>query len=525
MQSLYSDPQLMRTDSTQPSDASGRRIRREKLAEWGVLAAYTCMVCVAIPFHEPWVDEAQAWLLARDLSLPSLLFHFLRREGHPALWYLLLWGPAHLHAPYALLNWLCVPIAVAGIWVLLRYGPFPFYVRALLPFTLFLAYQYAVVARSYVLFPLLGFLVAHLYQQQRPMRMAVALALLANLSLHGTIVAIAFAVPYALRLRRERMRGEGISNALPAALLFVASIVFAAICIWPTLGALPRVGPTLNKLVDTVSLGASHRAAAPSPSPAPQAIPADRAGTTAVASPSQAGSTNIPGRDRLGEMLRRVLSLAVAHPLPLAVAFELFTVAYLLWRGQPLLIVPPLVLALFLVFVYSAEWHVGLLWVTLLMSLWAAWDVTERPDFNLQSVMVAALAIVCVLQLPWTWRAFAYDFSRPTSANPATAAYLKTLPPGTRIAGFGRSVGVQPYFASNIFFNQRVTFGNSGIAQTVNTPAEARAAGAQVIVTDQAQAAEVESAGYRQTHEFCGALWFPYEEPQEACLGVLELPR
>src|SRR5437868_927000 len=182
-----------------------------------VLLAYASLVCVCIPFHEPWVDEAQAWLLARDLSLPSLLFHFLRQEGHPPLWYLVLWGPAHLHASYGLLNWLIVPIALAGIWVLLRYAPFPFYLRALLPFTFFLAYQYAVVARSYVLFPLLGFLAAHFYRQCRPMRMAVALGLLANVSLHGTIVALTFAAVYAWRLRRSRISAEHVPDARPGA--------------------------------------------------------------------------------------------------------------------------------------------------------------------------------------------------------------------------------------------------------------------------------------------------------------------
>jgi len=224
-------------------------------------------------------------------------------------------------------------------------------------------------------------------------------------------------------------------------------------------------------------------------------------------------------------MLPIVLSLAVAHPWPLAVAFELLVVAYLLWRGQPWLILPPVLLTLFLVFIYAAQWHMGLLWVTLLMSLWAAWDVDDRSGFALQSIMTIALTIVCLLQLPWTWRAFEYDFREPTSANPATAAYLRTLPEGTRMAGFGRSVGVQPYFPSNIFFNQNVTFGNSGLPQTASTATEARAAGAQVIVTDQVQAGEVEAAGFRETHEFCGALWFPYQDMQQACLGVFELRR
>jgi len=39
------------------------------------------MLAVVVPLHEPWSNEAQAWLLARDLSLWKLLFYYLRYEA------------------------------------------------------------------------------------------------------------------------------------------------------------------------------------------------------------------------------------------------------------------------------------------------------------------------------------------------------------------------------------------------------------------------------------------------------------
>jgi hypothetical protein len=91
------------------------------------------MLAFTVPWHEPWNDEAQAWLLSRDLSLPQLLLHNLRYESHPALWYLILWIPTHLHLPYFIFCWISAVIAAAGIYVLLRLSPFPFYLRAVLP--------------------------------------------------------------------------------------------------------------------------------------------------------------------------------------------------------------------------------------------------------------------------------------------------------------------------------------------------------------------------------------------------------
>ena len=49
-------------------------------ADFGVFLAYVVMLCIFVPFHEPWVDEAQAWLLSRDLSVYSLLFRNLQRK-------------------------------------------------------------------------------------------------------------------------------------------------------------------------------------------------------------------------------------------------------------------------------------------------------------------------------------------------------------------------------------------------------------------------------------------------------------
>jgi len=75
------------------------------------------------------------------------------------------------------MGWISAVIAAAGVYVLLRFSPFPFVLRALLPFTYFIAYQYAVVSRSYVLFPVLCFGVAAVYRLARPRPLLMAVLL------------------------------------------------------------------------------------------------------------------------------------------------------------------------------------------------------------------------------------------------------------------------------------------------------------------------------------------------------------
>ena len=54
-----------------------------------VFLVYIALLSVIILHHEPWADEAQAWILARDCSPINLIFKNLRYEGHPPLWYLI----------------------------------------------------------------------------------------------------------------------------------------------------------------------------------------------------------------------------------------------------------------------------------------------------------------------------------------------------------------------------------------------------------------------------------------------------
>ena len=498
-------------------------------ADLGVFVAYVVMLCVFVPFHEPWADEAQAWLMSRDLGLFTLVFHAIRHEGHPALWYVVLWVPTHLHAGYWLFSWISAAIAAAGIWVLLRLAPFPFYLRALLPFTFFLGYQYSVVARSYVLFPLLGFLAAHLYRlrRPRPVGMAVVLALLANVSLHGTLVALAIAALYAGKIRRQRFEpGAEVAARLEIWMgraVFVGSILFVAVCLWPTQGALLGMGPTVTKIIDRLSIPV--HTVAPPRNPAPLA-----ADSTALASAPPAAlqpgvaiptaRRPIPGVGRFANV-RNVLTYAFASSWLVGVLFEVIVLVYLFRRRQIKLALPLILLAIFLTFVYGALWHLGLLWIVALMVLWMAWDESVPVAAPaLQNAVAVFLGTLCLLQLPWTYGAFSYDARNPVSPDKATAAYLHTLPSGSRIAGFGMSPGVQPYFEHNIFFNQPQTFGYLGRDRLPPTVEQALAAHPDFIVADLFLEPQIESAGYREIRQFCGALYFPNRAIDPGCLTV-----
>jgi hypothetical protein len=169
-----------------------------------VLVAYSVTVVFAVRHHEKWADEAQAWLLARDVSLKTLWLHELRYEGSPGLWHTMLWIAQHwFGAGYASLGYIGAACAIAGAaWLIFR-TPFPHPLRWLAAFSYFFLYQYAVVARSYVLFAFFALIIAERYRdRERPGLFALSLVPLALLTAHGSALAVGWGVAYGFRFLR-----------------------------------------------------------------------------------------------------------------------------------------------------------------------------------------------------------------------------------------------------------------------------------------------------------------------------------
>ena len=90
-------------------------------------------------FHEPWLDEAQAWLIARDASYHDIIFTLPHYEGHPPLWWLILSIPAKLNMPYEMsLTIVSMVISAVSVYLIIFKSPFCAAFRLTLPFTFFI---------------------------------------------------------------------------------------------------------------------------------------------------------------------------------------------------------------------------------------------------------------------------------------------------------------------------------------------------------------------------------------------------
>jgi hypothetical protein len=139
-----------------------------------------------------WRDELQAWLLARDSSNVLNLFANLKYEGHPALWHLLLFPLTRVFdSPYPM-QYLHVLIATGSIYVITTWSPFSVLQKFLLIFNYFMFFEYSLISRNYAIGVLLLFIFCAIFPRrfERPLSLAIILALLSHTSVFGLILAI-----------------------------------------------------------------------------------------------------------------------------------------------------------------------------------------------------------------------------------------------------------------------------------------------------------------------------------------------
>lgn len=372
----------------------------------GAGTLYALIVALAAWHHEPWADEAQSWLLARDATLLDLWTRLLHYEGTPGLWQSLLHLAILLGAPYRALNLISAACGLGACWLILRHGPFPMALRLALPFTFFLCYQYAVIARSYSLVPVLLFAAAILYRQgpSKIAALTVVLALLAAVSVHGMALSASIWLAFYVDLARERQKLPAVvwRTAFIVAAGYWASILLLVLAAWPA---------SDNMFVRRPYWSFEH--------------------LVTVAGKAVRGGF-------AGELLLSLVAIALSLPL--------------LRRGRTLVLFLFSLVSLFLLngIVYSQVWHYGLVFLCWLFALWVA---ASRSTMGWPAI--ASLAIVIAVQCYWTAEAVSYDWDSTYSASKDAAGYLRQSGIARqRLFAIGYScTGIQPYFPANIFAN------------------------------------------------------------------------
>lgn len=369
------------------------------------VATYALLVAAAVHHHEPWGDEAQAWLLARDASLTDLWLRLLHYEGAPGLWHTLLHFLVGIGLPYSAYNFVSAAFALSGVYLLIRYAPLPLAIRLLLPFTYYLCYQYSVVARSYSLLAPLLFATALIFRRaaQRPFVFTALLCLIAGISVHGVVLSacIWLTAYFPIALEWRQLKGAEQRRLAIGTLIYGLVVLVIVLCAWPAKDV---------AFAEHRGLSNFHFL--------PDVVKATLAGAFT------------------GDWMTSVAVIVLSFPV--------------LWRGGGWLFffLTTTILCLFGTLVYAQIWHFGIFFMAWLFAIWIS---GQRTKITTPTLIAVAAVIAC--QCSWTAQSMYYDWKQPYSGSLQAAQYFHRtgVPSGGIYAiGFG-STAIQPYFSSNLF--------------------------------------------------------------------------
>lgn len=120
---------------------------------------YAFITLILVFHHEIWADEAQVWMLCKYISV-SELFPRLINEGHPPLFYLLVFPFAKIFNNIIYMQLICWLSCVFTVFLLWRCTLFNNLTKAVITLSAPFIYFFPVIARSYSLIPLFVILLA-----------------------------------------------------------------------------------------------------------------------------------------------------------------------------------------------------------------------------------------------------------------------------------------------------------------------------------------------------------------------------
>lgn len=394
------------------------KFNRETLINIIVFVLFAILTFIVGLHHEPWADEAQAWLIARDCTIPEMIFHVLKYEGAPVLWFAILRVLNLLHYPYQLLfliSWMAVCI---GVYLLLFKSKLPLVIKYLFPFSYFVFYQSAIVARNHSLvFPFLaGVAVFYKHRFEHPWCYSLLLILLASLSAYS--FAIAFVLLCFFVLDIIRTKNYKIKSLLPPLIVLILMGLTALSLIKPADYTI-YYGLNLMRLNPFRILYITTR-----------------------------GYFNTPPFS----------IILVIQMLSVLAIYILSAKTFCKTKYQTIFFISiNFFLAIMITALVCNPWHSAYMIITLIFSLWVISEDNKNYEisFNKNKCLYIVLALIFTVHIFWNIKCSLYDYKNNYCASKDVAQFLKANNLiNQKIDGLGfRTVAVVPYLEGKIYEN------------------------------------------------------------------------
>ena len=358
--------------------------------------------------HEPWVDEAQSWIIARDASAFEIIWNIARYEGSFPLWHLTLKLFINLGLDYEHLYIVPILISAIGLIVFLKKVEAPKFVKILLPFSYYVFYQYTIIARSYSYLLLAFSLFAITYKKriENPLKYVLALGFISLISMHGMIIAVILGTTFLIEIIKEK----NIKKYIKELIIFGTIIIVECIILCPrsdlymTVSATYTIPEIINSIINTLI-----------------------------------------GKGNIYSKIFNALSIMI---------FIVLAINLIITKNKDVLITT-LALFGFMFIIRFGSHHSGILFLFVIFGIICKYEEIKPKNKNIDKI----LAIILVLYSTASIIPAINDFKYEYSGAKEMAEYIEEKEYDEQeIFGFGyKTVSVQAYFEQNLYDNRPET--------------------------------------------------------------------
>lgn len=395
----------------------------KKILKIAIFILFIVLSLILGYYHEPWADEAQAWLIARDASVPEIIFSISRYEGSPSLWQLILKVLIVFGFPYKYYFLIPVFFTSIGIYIILFKLEISDGIKLLLPFTYFIAFEYGIKARNYcLLLPILS-MIAYLYSKRREHTYLYNffVLILAFVSLHGAIISGVLWIFEIMEILKQIGEKDGLKNYKKE---IISTIIISISYMFIIISLIPTGDVYVNITADSLKVYSFFNKCI------------------------YYGITLLEAFC-LKDEYYKIMGIPT-----LIIVLGMF---YCILKSNKYKAKFILLFVLELAFIFIVrvtEHHIGLIF---LLFLFATYLVKDGIDDKNKKMLRILLTIVLCVQVFWYAKTYVADIKMDFSAGKATAEYLSSLDyKNKNIYGTGYYLtAILPYFDENIFDGPR----------------------------------------------------------------------
>lgn len=164
--------------------------KKTKIKNIIYILIYSILIISVGIFHEPWSDEAQSWLIARDANFHDIFFKYTSYEGCFPLWICMLKMFIILGGKYRYIHIISSIITIISAYLIISNQKIKKEFRYLIPLNFWFFYQYGIISRNYSLITLSFSLFLLLYEDRhnKKIKYTILLIFISMINMYGMII-------------------------------------------------------------------------------------------------------------------------------------------------------------------------------------------------------------------------------------------------------------------------------------------------------------------------------------------------